>query len=46
MNYDGTDSIDVVIGNSELIEIEFSDIGEVSETLNFKFKIDSNNQLN
>ena len=37
----GTDKLDISLHDSNLIEIIFSDIGKVDETLNFKFKIDS-----
>jgi len=37
----GTDKLDMSLDDSNLIEIVLSDIGEVDETLNFKFKIDS-----
>ena len=39
--HDGIDSIDVELKNSEFIELDFSDIGKVDESLKFKFKIDS-----
>jgi hypothetical protein len=39
--HDGVESVNMKIDNSDFIEIAFSDIGEVNETLNFKFKIDS-----
>jgi len=39
--HDGVESVNVNVDNSDFIEITFSDIGEVDETLNFKFKIDS-----
>ena len=38
--HDGVESVEVNLENSDYIEIAFSDIGEVDETLNFKFKID------
>jgi hypothetical protein len=38
---DGMDSIDIVIANSEFIELDFSDIGIAEDSLKFKFKIDS-----
>ena len=37
----GTDKLDVSLNDSNLIEIILSDIGEIDETLKFKFKIDS-----
>ena len=37
----GTDKLDVSLDDSNLIEIILSDIGEIDETLKFKFKIDS-----
>ena len=39
--HDGIDSVNVSLDNSEFIEIDFSDIGQIDETLKFKFKIDS-----
>ena len=39
--HDGIDSVDVPLNNSKFIELDFSDIGEVNEALQFKFKIDS-----
>ena len=37
----GTDKLDVSLDDSNLIEIVLSDMGQLDETLNFKFKIDS-----
>ena len=36
----GTDKLDVSLDDSNLIEIVLSDMGQLDETLNFKFKID------
>ena len=43
--HDGTDIVNVSLDNTNLIEVVFSDMGEVAETLKFKFKIDADNQL-
>ena len=43
--HDGTDTVDLSLDNTNLIEVVFSDMGEVAETLKFKFKIDADNQL-
>ena len=43
--HDGTDIVNVSLDNTDLIEVVFSDMGEVAETLKFKFKIDADNQL-
>ena len=37
----GTDKLDISLDDSNLIEIVLSDMGQLDETLNFKFKIDS-----
>ena len=39
--HNGVESIDVDLNNSKFIELDFSDIGIVDESLKFKFKIDS-----
>ena len=39
--HNGVDSIDVDLNNSKFVELDFSDIGIVDESLKFKFKIDS-----
>ena len=36
----GTDKLDISLDDSNLIEIVLSDMGQLDETLNFKFKID------
>ena len=41
----GTDIVNVSLDDSNLIEVVISDMGEVAETLKFKFKIDADNQL-
>jgi hypothetical protein len=40
----GTDTVDVPLNDKNMIEVIFSDMGEVDETLKFKFKIDADNQ--
>jgi len=40
----GTDTVDVPLDDKNMIEVIFSDMGEVDETLKFKFKIDADNQ--
>jgi hypothetical protein len=40
----GTDTVDVPLNDKNMIEVIFSDMGEVDETLKFKFKIDPDNQ--
>ena len=45
ITHDGTDSINVSLDDTNLIEIVLSDMGQVDETLKFKFKIDADNQL-
>ena len=42
--HDGTDTVNVSLNDTNLIEVVFSDMGEVDETLKFKFKIDADNQ--
>ena len=39
--YDGTDKFNLSLTDADLIEVVFSDMGEVDESLKFKFKIDS-----
>ena len=39
--YDGTDKFNLSLTDTDLIEVVFSDMGEVDESLKFKFKIDS-----
>ena len=39
----GTDTVDVPLNDKNMIEVIFSDMGEVDETLKFKFKIDAKN---
>ena len=36
----GTDKLDISLDDSNLIEIVLSDMGQLDETLNFKFRID------
>jgi len=40
--YDGTDKFSLSLTDTDLIEVVFSNMGEVDELLKFKFKIDSN----
>jgi len=40
--YDGTDKFSLSLTDTDLIEVVFSNMGEVDESLKFKFKIDSN----
>lgn len=40
----GTDIVNVSLDDTNLIEVVLSDMGEVAETLKFKFKIDADNQ--
>ena len=40
--YDGTDKFSLSLTDADLIEVVFSNMGEVDESLKFKFKIDSN----
>jgi hypothetical protein len=46
ITHTGTDTLDISLDDTNLIEIVLSDMGEVAETLKFKFKIDAKNQLN
>ena len=39
--YDGADKFNLSLTDADLIEVVFSDMGEVDESLKFKFKIDS-----
>jgi len=39
--HDKIDSFAITLDNSEFIELDFSELGEVDETINFKFKIKS-----
>ena len=39
--YDGIDQFNLSLTDADLIEVVFSDMGEVDESLKFKFKIDS-----
>ena len=39
--YDGTDKFNLSLTDTDLIEVVFSDMGAVDESLKFKFKIDS-----
>jgi hypothetical protein len=41
-----TDSVDVSLDNTNLIEVVLSDIGEATDSLKFKFMIDSELQPN
>ena len=42
----GTDILNVSLDDTNLIEVVLSDMGPVTESLKFKFKIDAENQLN
>ena len=46
INHVGTDKLDVSLDETNMIEIILSDMGQLDETLKFKFKIDTENQLN
>ena len=43
--YDGTDKFNLSLTDTDLIEVVFSDMGEVDESLKFKFKIDSDSHI-
>ena len=45
INHVGTDTVDVSFDNVNVIEVVLSDMGQVTETLKFKFKIDTDIQL-
>jgi hypothetical protein len=42
--YDGGDTFNLSLTDTDLIEVVFSDMGVVDESLKFKFKIDSNSK--
>jgi hypothetical protein len=44
--YDGDDAFNVSLTDTDLIEVVFSNMGEVDESLKFKFKIDSDSNSN
>ena len=44
INHAGTDKVDLSFDNTNMIEVVLSDMGQVTETLKFKFKIDADNQ--
>ncbi|MEZ8031233.1 MAG: hypothetical protein QMC47_03505, partial [Nitrosopumilus sp.] len=44
--YDGGDTFNLSLTDTDLIEVVFSDMGAVDESLKFKFKIDSDSNSN
>ena len=44
INHAGTDKVDLSFDNTNMIEVVLSDMGQVTETLKFKFKINADNQ--
>jgi hypothetical protein len=43
--HDGTDTVDLSLDDTNMIEVVLSDMGQVAETLKFKFNIDADNQI-